>query len=98
STVTFNAASAGHQITSGGSAFGGVVFNNAAGSWTPQDTLMLTGDLTLSAGTLNGGSATISVAGSWYGASGGSFSAGTSTVTFAGAAGSTSTIFGTNTF
>jgi len=59
---------------------------------------MLTGDLTLSAGTLNGGNATISVAGSWYGASGGSFSAGTSTVTFAGAAGSTSTIFGTNTF
>lgn len=96
STVTFTGASA-ELITSNGNAFGSVQFNGAGGSWTPQDTLTANGNVTLAAGTLNGGANAINVSGNWAGA-GGTFNAGTSTVTFAGAGGSLSQLTGSTTF
>jgi len=66
------------------------------GTVTLAANLILTGNLTLAAGTLSGSSYTISVAGNWS-LAGGAFTAGTSTVEFTGIGG-TSIISGANTF
>ena len=52
STVTFGAG-ASRTIRSSGPIITNLVFNNAGGTWTLQDPLQLTGQLTLTNGTLN---------------------------------------------
>ncbi len=52
-TVTFNSGSTGKTIDAGSSAFYNVTFNGAGGGWSPRNnTLSITNDLTMTAGTL----------------------------------------------
>ncbi|MFA5051924.1 MAG: hypothetical protein WC544_02570, partial [Patescibacteria group bacterium] len=53
-TITFDAGSTGKTITDGGADWGNVTFNNAAGGWSFADSTTLSGDLTMTAGTLSG--------------------------------------------
>ncbi|MBF0595723.1 MAG: hypothetical protein HQL22_12265, partial [Candidatus Omnitrophica bacterium] len=73
-------------ITSSGQSFNVLNFNGSGGGWTLQDNLAVTGDLTLTAGTLDvsGSIFAISVAGTWNNA-GGAFTAQAGTVTLNGA-------------
>jgi hypothetical protein len=61
STVTFNGS--GGTILSGGQSFNGLVFNNVGGSWTANDNLKLSGNWTMTAGTFNGGTSTVTFTG-----------------------------------
>jgi hypothetical protein len=67
STVIFNATSTGKTITLGAtnSAFYNVQFNGTGGVWTLQDPLVVAGNLTHSAGTLNAGGHNITTAGNF---------------------------------
>ncbi|MFA5051923.1 MAG: helix-turn-helix domain-containing protein, partial [Patescibacteria group bacterium] len=53
-TITFDAGTTGKTITDGGYNFGSITFNNAAGGWSFADSTTLSGDLTMTAGTLSG--------------------------------------------
>ncbi|MFA6610568.1 MAG: hypothetical protein WCT15_06960, partial [Candidatus Omnitrophota bacterium] len=61
STVTFTATSIGKTITAGGSSFYNVIFNGAAGEWSAQDTMNITGNLTLQNGTFKLNAKTVNV-------------------------------------
>jgi len=50
--VIFDAAATGKTITSGGSSFYNVTFNNAAGGWTISDAMTVANDFTLTAGAV----------------------------------------------
>ncbi len=52
-TVTFDAGAANKTITTGGSAFNNLTFNNASGEWELQDTTTVSTDLTVTAGSLS---------------------------------------------
>ena len=78
-TVTFTSTSIGKTITSGGQAFYNLTFNGSGGGWTLNDNTTVANDLAVSAGTLTGGSATITASGS-VNLTGGAFTAGTSTL------------------
>ena len=84
STVTFNAATAGHTIQSNGSAFGNVFFNGSGAVWTLQDALTVNSTMTLNAGTLNTGSSQSVAIGSNWTNNGGAFIANQSTISFIG--------------
>lgn len=62
-TVTFDASSGSKTITSTGSSFNNVIFNNASGGWSPSDAMTLAGDLTMTAGTLSGTAVNVTVGG-----------------------------------
>ncbi|MFA6610734.1 MAG: GLUG motif-containing protein, partial [Candidatus Omnitrophota bacterium] len=83
SNIIFNASGTGKTITSNNSSFYNVNFNNAAGGWTLQDNLSVANDLTLTAGTLNASSRTITVGRHWD-SSLGTFAPDTSTVRLTG--------------
>ena len=84
SAVTFNGTSV-QTITSGGSSFTDVVFNNASGTWTLQDAFTATDDLTVSAGELDTGSdMAINVTDDLTISTGGSIDAQSSTITVGG--------------
>jgi len=98
-TVTFDAGASGKTITSNGQPFYDIVFSNASGGWTLEDSLDVDGDLTISAGTFDtksGENNPIYVAGDWK-YEGGTFECRQSTVTFDNAS-STSTLTGSTTF
>jgi Concanavalin A-like lectin/glucanases superfamily len=78
--VTLTGTSASGTITSGGSKFGALTINGMGGTYTLQDALSVTGNFSLTAGTLAGTKA-ISVGGNW--SSAGAFSD-TGTVTLTG--------------
>ncbi|GAH26602.1 unnamed protein product, partial [marine sediment metagenome] len=52
--VTFDAGSGGKTIADGGSNWNNVIFNNGSGGWSFSDSTVMTGDLTVTAGTLSG--------------------------------------------
>ena len=54
STVNFTSTTTGKTITSAGDSFYNLTFNGSGGAWTPQDALVATNDLTMTAGTLSG--------------------------------------------
>ncbi len=59
STVTFNATDSGHAINNGASSFTNVIFNGSGGVWSPNtNTMTVAGDLTVTAGTLDGSTGT----------------------------------------
>jgi hypothetical protein len=63
-TVTMDAGATGKTFTSGGATFSNLTFDNAAGGWTLQDNLTVASVLTINAGNLDGGTATITLPGS----------------------------------
>jgi hypothetical protein len=72
-------------ITSGGSSFYNLDLNGGASSWTLQGDTTVSGVLSITQGTLNGGSGTLTLSGTGGSPfSGGSFDGGTSTVVFTG--------------
>src|SRR5207302_665516 len=83
STVAFNGTTAGQKITSAGKSFANVVINGSGGYWTLQDSMTVTSNMTITAGTLDtsGSNLGISVGGSWSN-TGGAFTTNQSTVTF----------------
>jgi hypothetical protein len=100
STVTFNSLAIGKTITSKGFPFYNVYFSGSGGYWTLQDSMTVTSTATIANGTLDTNSATnlgIQVSGDWN-FLGGTFVPNASTVTFAGAATSSSTLRGSTTF
>ncbi len=78
-SVTLTGTSSSATITSGGSAFDLLTVNGSGGTYTLQDALSTTGDLTVSAGTVAAGANTVSVGGK-LNLSGGSFTGGAGTV------------------
>ena len=54
STVTFAATSGTKTITSTGSSFYNLIINGSGGEFQPQDAMVVTNDLTITAGTLSG--------------------------------------------
>lgn len=58
-TVTFTSTSAGQTMTAGGQSYYNLTFNGAGGGWALQDTLAATGTITLTAGSLNTNSQTV---------------------------------------
>jgi hypothetical protein len=83
STVNFNATATGNAVTSGGQSFNNLTFNGAGGGWTLDDDILVGNNLTVSAGTLTGGSAIITVSGN-VDFTGGGLTAGTSTLVMNG--------------
>ncbi len=86
-TVTFNATTAGHIITNGGSPFANVQFAGVGGYWTLQDSMTVTSTMTITSGTLDtksGSNFGISVGSEWLN-SNGTFTVNNSTVTWTGA-------------
>jgi hypothetical protein len=84
SSVTFTAASAGQQITSGHSNFASIQFSGSgAGYWTLQDSMTVVSTMSLTAGTLDTSSSNygVSIGGSWYNTNA-AFLPNSSTVTF----------------
>ncbi|MEA1929283.1 MAG: hypothetical protein U9M92_00105 [Patescibacteria group bacterium] len=67
STVTFASTTAAHNITSNGSAFYDLIFNDAGGSatWQLLDTLDVDNDLTITGGVLDANGEAINLAGDW---------------------------------
>ncbi len=53
-TVTLTGTSSGGNVTTGGYAFGALTLNGSGGTYTLLDNLSVTGDLTITAGTLAG--------------------------------------------
>ncbi len=60
-TVTFNGSGASETITTGGSQFYNLTFNNASGGWALQDTTTVANDVTVTAGALSINSKTFNV-------------------------------------
>jgi len=82
STVLFNATTPGKTIATQRASFNNVTFNGSGGYWTMQDSMTLTGAMTISAGTLDTGSnQNMSVRTDWLN-NGGTFLSNGSTVTF----------------
>jgi hypothetical protein len=94
STVTFSGTQ-NQSLTLAGTSLYDMAINKAGGALTLVDALDLTGDFTLTAGTLVTSSQTISIAGNWT-RSGGNYNGGGSTVTFDGSG--VSTLSGFTTF
>jgi hypothetical protein len=72
-SVTFDAATTGHTITSGGASFYDVAFNNAAGGWTITDPMIVTNDFNLTNGAVTQ-SGDVAITGNYY-QTGGTFTA-----------------------
>ncbi len=86
-TVTFNATATGKTITTGGSSFYDLTFDGSGGGWTLQDATTVSDVLTITTGTLNGGSVTLTLSGTTgtpFPSSGGTFTASTGTVAYTG--------------
>ncbi len=86
STATFTAATIGQKIKSNGKNFSNIQFNGSGGYWTLQDSMTVTSQITLAAGTLDTSVSNLAmtVGGNWFN-NGGFFVANQSTVTFTGA-------------
>ncbi len=87
-TVNLLSTSSGGTLTSGGSSFYNLTQNGSGGTYTLQDALTTTNDLTINAGTLDtksGSNFDIAVAGNW--SNSGAFTPRSGTVTFNGSSG-----------
>lgn len=88
STVTFNATDSGNTITSNGAsgAFYNLTFNGVGGTWTLQDATTVSNVLTITNGTLSGGSVTLTLSGTTGTpfSNSGTFTASTGTVSYTG--------------
>jgi hypothetical protein len=92
-TVTLDAGDSGNTLTTGGSSFRNLSFNNAAGGWTLQDTATVASVLTITAGDFSAGSQTLTLSGTTGTpfVSSGTFTPATSTVIYTGNYGSGNT-------
>ena len=84
-TVTLNATATGKTITSGGSSFYNLTLNGVGGGWTLQDNTTVSNVLTITNGTLDASSRTLTLSGNGTPFSNsGTFTASTSTVSYTG--------------
>jgi hypothetical protein len=85
STITFNGTASGKTITSASLPFNSLTINGSGGVWTLQDGLSVASVLTITTGTLNGSSYTITLSGTGTPfVTGGTFTPSTSTVSYTG--------------
>lgn len=93
--VNFLSTSTGKTITTAGKTLTALIFNATGGGWTLQDNMTAT-SVTLTAGTLNLSSFTVTLTGSGtpWNANGGSISGGTSTIKLTNATSSSKTFAG----
>ena len=82
-TVTLTGTSSSQTLKSNGSSFGALIINGSGGTYTMQDALTTTGDLTLTAGTLAANSFNLTVGGNMS-QTAGSFTGGSGTVAVTG--------------
>ncbi len=93
SIISFNSTAFQSNITTADKVLGSVIFNGSDGSWILQDSLTVSGNLTISAGELDTSTNSITVAGDWTDSTD-TFEAQSNTVTLTGTGNHTITTSG----